>query len=679
MTEQALADAILKHSLQILRLSAGEQAEVEKVLRELERELKLLIESGDLDAAGKRQIEALIVEANKAIEVGYLRAGAATDTHTLAVIVAEKTQEIIQDVIPATVRLPIATTLLSLAKDVLIDGAPSSAWWAKQGDDLAFRFAAQVRQGVVNNETQAQIVARIVGKRGEPGIMDVTRRNARVLVHSSVMTAANQARLATFQKNARLIKGVRWLATLDGATCWSADTLVSMADGTKRPIAEVCEGEFVIGGVTGQPKPVFATMKSVAQSSVVIHCDGRYVGRTTEDHPILTPHGWREARSVALSDDVSQREVLCRHYETSKCSIAGASQKSGDWGRAGHLSGMAQARRADHADHRQGDELRNRLRDGGRADRADGHQSPERLQHDGRRGCPERVGALAGMECEGGEAQPPSRSRSGGEGGGASIDLEALGGPSISSEGQRRSGGETGGTTERPGVEGATGRQVRGSDASQMERSGLSGEDGCEEAAGHTNRFAEASCCEALGDHGIGGPFGGGSEVMGSPENLSVGILTGYIEHGEIEVYNLAVEDDHTFLAGGIIVHNCPRCAALDGQAWNLDGEKLPGTRMGFMAPPIHWGDRCVLSPIPKTFRDIGLNIDEPTDEGQRASAQGPVPGKTTFDEFFARQSKAQQDAQFGPVRAGMFRAGKITVKDLVSGTGRELTLDQIR
>ena len=341
MTEQALADQILKHSLQILRLSAGEQAEVEKVLRELERELKLLIESGDLTAGGKRQIEALIVEANKAIEVGYLRAGAATDTHTLAIIVAEKTQEIIQDVLPATVRLPSAATLLSLAKDVLIDGAPSSAWWAKQGDDLAFRFAAQVRQGVVNNETQAQIVARIVGKRGEPGIMDVTRRNARVLVHSSVMTAANQARLATFQKNARLIKGVRWLSTFDS--------------------------------------------------------------------------------------------------------------------------------------------------------------------------------------------------------------------------------------------------------------------------------------------------------------------------------------------------HTCKVCSALDGEAWNLDGEKLPGTTISFRLPPAHWSCRCVASVIPKTFRDIGLNIDEPTDEGQRASAQGPVPGKTTFDEFFARQSKVQQDAQFGPVRAGMFRAGKITVKDLVSGTGRELTLNQLR
>jgi hypothetical protein len=38
-------------------------------------------------------------------------------------------------------------------------------------------------------------------------------------VHSSVMSAANDARLATFRRNARFIKGVRWLATLDGHVC----------------------------------------------------------------------------------------------------------------------------------------------------------------------------------------------------------------------------------------------------------------------------------------------------------------------------------------------------------------------------------------------------------------------------------------------------------------------------
>lgn len=340
MTEQALADAILQHTLQILRLSAGEADRVDGILVELARELRDLIQQADLTDATRRDIEALIKSAEDSISVGYLRAKASTDTYELAVIVAEKAQEIVQDVIPADVRIPTDTALMQLGKDVIVDGAPASAWWARQGEDLAFRFAAQVRQGIVNGETQEQIVGRIVGRRGEPGIMDVARRNARSLVHSSVMTAANQARLATFRKNGRFIKGVRWLATLDG--------------------------------------------------------------------------------------------------------------------------------------------------------------------------------------------------------------------------------------------------------------------------------------------------------------------------------------------------HTCPRCAALDGQAWNLDGEKLPGTKVAFLAPPIHFGDRCVLTPIPKTFADIGLNVREPT-AGQRASSNGPVHGATTFNDFLRRQSPEFIDRTLGKERARLFMEGKITVRDLISGTGRELSLSELR
>jgi hypothetical protein len=93
------------------------------------------------------------------------QAATSLDTHALALIVAERTVEVIEDVIPANVLMPTAGTLASLTKDVLIDGAPSSAWWEKQGEDTAFKFAAQVRQGVINGETNERIVARIVGGR----------------------------------------------------------------------------------------------------------------------------------------------------------------------------------------------------------------------------------------------------------------------------------------------------------------------------------------------------------------------------------------------------------------------------------------------------------------------------------------------------------------------------------
>lgn len=37
--------------------------------------------------------------------------------------------------------------------------------------------------------------------------------------HSEFMRAANEQRLATFRKNSRIIKGVRWLGTLDAHCC----------------------------------------------------------------------------------------------------------------------------------------------------------------------------------------------------------------------------------------------------------------------------------------------------------------------------------------------------------------------------------------------------------------------------------------------------------------------------
>jgi SPP1 gp7 family putative phage head morphogenesis protein len=225
MSEVELQDEILRQSLQLLRLSAGQQAEAEAILAKLTRDLQTLLQSRDLSSATKAELKNLIAEAESAIHPAYAAAGNALDTHALALIVAEKTAHLIEDVLPVTVRLPTAERLASLTKDVLIDGAPSSAWWAKQGEDTAFKFAAQVRQGVINGETQAKIVQRIVGKRGEPGIMDMATRNARTLVHSSVMTAANDARLATFRKNSSIIAGVRWLSTLDSATCLQCGAL----------------------------------------------------------------------------------------------------------------------------------------------------------------------------------------------------------------------------------------------------------------------------------------------------------------------------------------------------------------------------------------------------------------------------------------------------------------------
>lgn len=219
MSEPAITDQIIAHALDIQRLSAGEQQRLKPLMDELAADLRGLLESGNLTEAGKREINALIKQADEIIASAYEDASALVDAAELAKVVAAKTRTILITALPgAAVRMPTAHVLASIATDVLIQGSPASAWWRKQAEDTTFRFAAQVRQGVANGETTAKIVQRIVGRRGEPGVMGVSRRNAATLVQSSVQTVANDARLASFRANSDIIKGVQQVSTLDSHT-----------------------------------------------------------------------------------------------------------------------------------------------------------------------------------------------------------------------------------------------------------------------------------------------------------------------------------------------------------------------------------------------------------------------------------------------------------------------------
>lgn len=212
-----LIDAILRHGLELQRLSQGEEAKADAILRELEQELRALLNSRELSTANRREINAIIKAADEAIAAKYVNAAGIVDVEAIAQHVAERTVEAMETGFGATMAMP--STLKSLTMDILIYGSPSSKWWAKQSEDVAFKFAGHVRRGVLNGETNERIVRRVVGGRGEVGLLDVSRRNARALVHSSIMTAANQARLETYRKNARYARGVKVLETLDSHTC----------------------------------------------------------------------------------------------------------------------------------------------------------------------------------------------------------------------------------------------------------------------------------------------------------------------------------------------------------------------------------------------------------------------------------------------------------------------------
>lgn len=118
-------------------------------------------------------------------------------------------------------------------------------------------------------------------------------------------------------------------------------------------------------------------------------------------------------------------------------------------------------------------------------------------------------------------------------------------------------------------------------------------------------------------------------------------------------VYNLETTDGY-YLADGAVVHNC----------------------------------RCTLTGVPKGLDDIfpGMGLDDlAADMSRRVSSSGrpgvrgtPQAGSTTFSDFLARQPRAFVERVLGTRRAELYRQGKLTLTDLVSGTGRPLTLDEL-
>jgi SPP1 gp7 family putative phage head morphogenesis protein len=214
-----IADEILSRQISLMRFTAGEKKKVFQIFLQMQDELKAKLQNG-FTSFERARITKLLAECTKIINGFYDGVQSQFDFSGLAKAEAEASSKAMA-VIGVDVSVPSASVLKAMVSDTLLQGAPLSAWWNKQAEDTAFKFSAQVRQGVAQGETLQQIITRIVGsqKHGTVGIMEVSRRNASTLVHDSIMQIANDAKLAVYRENSDVVKGVHWLATFDSHVC----------------------------------------------------------------------------------------------------------------------------------------------------------------------------------------------------------------------------------------------------------------------------------------------------------------------------------------------------------------------------------------------------------------------------------------------------------------------------
>lgn len=157
-------------------------------------------------------------------------------------------------------------------------------------------------------------------------------------------------------------------------------------------------------------------------------------------------------------------------------------------------------------------------------------------------------------------------------------------------------------------------------------------------------------------------------------------VLSVEVVEEEIDVFDIEVEVDHSFLAHGAVLHNCPSCGALDGHTW-VWGEDHP-------VPSLHWGCRCGLIPATKTWEQMAREAHgnstlakelDGMDEGSRASLGGQVSGSLTYQDWFDAQKPARQLEILGPRRLALYQSKHLSFEQMLDQRGNELTLDQLK
>lgn len=112
----------------------------------------------------------------------------------------------------------------------------------------------------------------------------------------------------------------------------------------------------------------------------------------------------------------------------------------------------------------------------------------------------------------------------------------------------------------------------------------------------------------------------------------------------ELHVYNIEVEQDHSYIANGFVVHNCAMCVAMHGTIHKLD-ERFAS----------HPNCRCTPVPLTRSWDELGFpGVSETVPEMERGT-----------DAFVGWPESAQREV-LGPAAFSAYRAGAVRLSDFV-------------
>ncbi|MDG6408782.1 minor capsid protein [Glaesserella parasuis] len=226
----ALTDRKILH----FRYDAHLRQQVMKRLSKTQRELLNRLAAAGVDALPKKQLDTLLKELKQEVAKVYQEMTAYTQDELSGFFAAE-TQHIHQlynDEVGFDFFNQVPEYKQKANKTAtIIAGSPLEDWWAKQGNDFAFKFEGIIRQGLLDGQQTSQMISDV------KHLMNTSRRHAETLVITAVAKVADKAHQALRDENLDILAGEKHLSTLDTRTstvCQLRDGL--MWDLDKKPI-----------------------------------------------------------------------------------------------------------------------------------------------------------------------------------------------------------------------------------------------------------------------------------------------------------------------------------------------------------------------------------------------------------------------------------------------------------
>lgn len=245
------------------RLKSGEVLKFRPFLERMERDLRMRITAADIDSYQSARVAALLrsIEDDLSVIFGEYRTALTGDLIDIAVDQAIQEAEqfkiiaadpMFEPVVPAALQVRAAVMSAPLSVKGYNEGALLEPWLEKWSDGQKDAITGAIRNGYYQGQSTAQIVKELRGTAGlnyKDGVLARIDRSNATVVRTAVQHMAQTARNEFYADNSDIVKGVKWVSTLDSRTtiqCSSLDgRIFPLKSGPRPPLHPGCRSTTV--------------------------------------------------------------------------------------------------------------------------------------------------------------------------------------------------------------------------------------------------------------------------------------------------------------------------------------------------------------------------------------------------------------------------------------------------